>query len=117
MTQVLLCAGPGLLVIQKAGVLYYHRPGQPDAPVPYLPSHYPVFMRSAKEKYGLTTVLGPEGEEAPCLPEDQAIPELHRERLASGEEVYRMARPTDESAGRKQEDRATLLAAKPTAEN
>lgn len=31
MTHVHLCAGPGLLVIQKDGLLFYRRPGQPDA--------------------------------------------------------------------------------------
>lgn len=90
MPKVLLCAGPGLLVIQKDGLLFYRRPGQPDAPVPYAPSHYSVFLRSAKEKHGLTAVLGPTGEEAPCLPDEPAMPELRRERLSTGEEFYRL---------------------------
>jgi hypothetical protein len=96
MTQILLCAGPGLLVIQKDGLLFYRRPGQPDAPVPYAPEHYSVFLRSAKEKHGLTAVVGPGGEEAPCLLEGPAMPQLHRERLSSGEEVYRLVRRNDD---------------------
>jgi hypothetical protein len=75
MTQVLLCAGPGLLVIQKDGLLYYRRSGQPDAPIPYAPENYSIFLRSAKEKHGLTPVIGSAGEEAPCLPEEPANPE------------------------------------------
>ena len=50
MTQILLCTGPRLLVVQKEGLLFYRRPGQPDMPVPYAQEHYPVFLRSAKEK-------------------------------------------------------------------
>jgi hypothetical protein len=49
MTQVLLCAGPGLLVVEKNGLLFFRRPGQPDAPVPYAPEHYPVFLNSASQ--------------------------------------------------------------------
>jgi hypothetical protein len=108
MTRALLCAGPGLLVIQKDGLLFYRRPGQPDAPVPYAPAHYSVFLRSAKEKHGLTPVLGTSGEEAPCLPEEPAVPKLRRERLATGEEVYRLVSDIGEPSGQKQEERATL---------
>jgi hypothetical protein len=108
MTQVLLCAGPGLLVIRKDGLIFYRRPGQPDAPVPYAPAHYSVFLRSAKEKHGMTSVLGPTGEEAPCLPEESSMPRLHRERLSTGEEVYRLVNDTDEPSGQREEERATL---------
>ena len=108
MTQVLLCAGSGLLVIQKDGLLFYRRPGQPDELVPYASAHYSVFLRSAKEKHGLTTVLGPTGEEAPCLPEEPAMPKLRRERLSTGEEVYRLVSDLDEPSGQKQEERVTL---------
>jgi hypothetical protein len=109
MTQVLLCAGPALLVIQKDGLLFYRRPGQPDARVPYAPAHYSVFLRSAKEKHGLTPVLGPSGEEAPCLPDDSVIPTLRREYLPTGEEVYRLMSGSDEPPAQTQEDRAPLL--------
>jgi hypothetical protein len=90
MTQVLLCAGPGLLVIQKNGLLFYRRLGQADTPVPYAPARYPIFLRSAKQKHGLTPVLGPSGEEAPCLPEEEAKPRLRLDRLPNGEVVYRL---------------------------
>lgn len=98
MTQVLLCAGPGLLVVKKDGLLYYRRPGEPDAPVPSAPEHYPVFLNSARQKHGLTRVLGPSCEEAPFLPDDARVPHLRRDRLASGEEVYRLE-PTKEPCG------------------
>jgi hypothetical protein len=90
MTQVLLCAGPGLLVVKKDGLLFFRRPGQPDAPVPYAPEHYPIFLSSARQKHGLTRVLGPSGDEAPCLPDDASVLRLRRECLASGEEVYQL---------------------------
>jgi hypothetical protein len=102
MTQVLLCAGPGLLVVKRDGLLFFRRPGQPDAPVPYATEHYPVFLNSARQKHGLTRVLGPSSEEAPCLLDDAAMPTLRRDRLASGEEVYRME-PAEEP--RTEEDR------------
>ncbi len=105
MTQVLLYAGPGLLVIQKDGLLFYRRPGQPDSPVPYAPAHYPVFLHSAKQKHGLTPVLGPSGEEAPCLSEGPAVPALRRELLATGGEVYRLVLDVNEPADRAQQDR------------
>jgi hypothetical protein len=108
MTLVLLCAGPGLLVIQKDGLLFYRRPGQPDAPVPYSPAHYPVFLRSAKQKHGLTPVLGPSGEEAPCLPEEPAMPALRRECLPTGDEIYRLVSGTNETAEQAQQDRPPL---------
>jgi hypothetical protein len=108
MTQVLLCAGPGLLVVQKDGSLFYRCPGQPDAPVPYAREHYPVFLRSAKEKHGLTPVVGPSGEEAPCIPEEPAMPQLRRERLSTGEEVYRLVSSSDEPSGQEPEERTCL---------
>jgi len=95
MTQVLLCAGPDLLVVKKDGLLFFRRGGQPDVPVPYSPEHYPVFLRSARQKHGLTPVLGPSGEEAPCVPDGGSMPVLRRDRLASGEEMYRLE-PTEE---------------------
>ena len=67
-----------------------------------------VLLRSAKEKHGLTTVLGPSGEEAPCLPEEPAMPKLRRERLSTGEEVHRLVSDIDEPSGQQQEERATL---------
>jgi hypothetical protein len=108
MTRILLCAGPGLLVIQKDGLLFYRRPGQPDAPVPYAPVHYPVFLDSARKKHGLTAVLGPSGEEAPCLPEESAFPPLRRERLETGDVVYRLLAETVEPAEQSQADRTPL---------
>jgi hypothetical protein len=54
-------------------------------------------LRSAKEKHGLTPVVGPTGEEAPCLPEEPAMPKLSRERLATGEEVYRVVAEKEDS--------------------
>jgi hypothetical protein len=108
MTHVLLCAGPGLLVLQKDGLLFYRRPGQPDAPVPYAPGLFSVFLRSAKEKHGLTTVVGPTGEEAPCLPEGPAMPKLRREQLSTGEEIYRLVSSIDEPSAQKQEEPASL---------
>lgn len=117
MTQILLCAGPGLLVIQKDGLLFYRRPGQPDAAVPYAPEHYSVFLRSAKEKHGLTPVLGPAGEEAPCLAEEPAMPKLRRERLSTGEEVYRLVSASDEPCGQTQDERASRPAREDKAAN
>jgi hypothetical protein len=108
MTQVLLCAGPGLLVIRRDGFLFYRRPGQPDAPIPYAQGHYSVFLRSAKEKHGLTPVVGPSGEEAPSLPEEPAMPELRREQLSTGEEVHRLVISNDEASGQKQEEGANV---------
>jgi hypothetical protein len=121
MMRVLLCAGPGLLVIQKDGLLFYRRPGQPDTPVPYAPEHYSVFLRSAKEKHGLTPGVGPNGEEAPCLPEEPALPKLRRERLPSGEEVYRLVSSVHEPSvqkpsGDKQSEQAGLPTAEKTPE-
>src|SRR5436190_921221 len=107
MTQVLLCAGPGLLVIQKDGLLFYRRPGQPDAPIPYSPGHYSVFLRSAKEKHGLTPVVGPTGEEAPCLPDEPAMPKLCRDRLSTGEEVYRLVSSIHEPSGQQPVERGS----------
>jgi hypothetical protein len=98
MTQILLCAGPGLLVIKKDGQLFYRRPGQPDAPVPYAPEYYPVFLNSARQKHGLAPVLGASGEEAPFLQDDAPMPALLRDRLASGEEAYRL-QPVGEIGG------------------
>lgn len=109
MTQVLLCAGPGLLVVKKDGLLFYRRPGQPDTPVPYAPAHYPVFLRSAKEKHDLTPVVGPAGEEAPGLPEE-STPVLCLDRLPSGVEVYRLMAATVEAAGQPDESRAPFPA-------
>ena len=68
----------------------------------------PVFLRSAKEKHGLTAVVGPDGEEAPCLPEESAMPRLRREQLSTGEEVYRLMSSTDEPDGQKQEEERNL---------
>jgi hypothetical protein len=90
MTQVLLSAGPGLLVVRKDGLLYFRRPDQPDTPVPYLPANYPVFMSSARGKYDLSPVLGPGGEEAPVLPEGTAMPQLRLEHLSNGAVIYRL---------------------------
>jgi hypothetical protein len=90
MTRVLFCAGPGLLVLEVDGLLFYRRPGQPDARVPYSPEHYPVFLSSAWNKYDLTRVVGPCDEEAPLLPDGPGIPELCLDRLPSGELVYRV---------------------------
>lgn len=90
MTQVLLCAGPGLLVVRKDGLLFFRRPDQPDALVPYAPEYYSVFLNSARQKHGLVPVLETSGDEAPSLEDDAPLPALLRERLASGEEVYRL---------------------------
>ncbi len=90
MTRVLLCAGPGLLIISRDGILFFRRPGQPDARVPYSPEHYPVFLDSARHKHDLTPVVGPHGEEGPVLPDDSTIPELRLEHLPTGEIVYRL---------------------------
>jgi hypothetical protein len=90
MTRVLLCAGPALLVVSKDGVLFFRRPGQPDARVPYSPEHYPIFLSSARQKHDLTPVVGPHGEEAPALPDESGIPELRLDRLSSGETIYRL---------------------------
>jgi hypothetical protein len=117
MTQVLLCAGPGLLVIQKDGLLFSRRRGQPDAPIPNAPGHYSVFLRSAKEKHGLTPVVGPAGEAAPCLPEEPAMPQLHREPLSTGEEVHRLVSSIDEPSGQEREERTSLPRTRDKAEN
>ena len=90
MTRLLLCAGPTLLVISKNGVLFYRRPGGLDVPVPYAPENYPVFFQSAKHKFDLSRVIGPDGEEGPSIPDETSIPELQGERLSSGEMVYRL---------------------------
>jgi hypothetical protein len=107
MTQVLLCAGPGLLVIRRDGVLFYRRPGQPDTRVPYASDHYPVFLRSAKEKHGMAPVVGPAGEEAPTLPDGPEMPMLRLERPSTGEEVYRLVRSIDEPARQELEERTS----------
>jgi hypothetical protein len=96
MTRVLLCAGPTLLVVSRDGTLFFRRPGQPDAPVPYSPEHYPVFLNSARRKYDLTPVVGPHGEEEPALPDGAALPELHLEQLPTGETVYRLTEEAPE---------------------
>ncbi len=98
MTRVLFCGGPALLVVETDGLLFYRRPGQPDTRVPYAPEHYPVFLSSARHKHDLTRVVGPCNEEAPTLPAGTEIPELQRDRLSSGEVVYRM-RAEEESKG------------------
>jgi hypothetical protein len=103
MTRVLLCAGPGLLVVQKDGLLFYRRPGQQDAPIPYAPAHYPVFLRSAKQKHGLAPVLGPSGEEAPCLSEGPGAPALRLDHLPTGDVVYRLETGAIEPAEGSQE--------------
>lgn len=90
MTQVLLCAGPGLLVVKKDGLLFFRRSEQPDTPVPYAPEHYPVFLTSARQKHGMAPVVGASGEEAPRVADEVQMPALVRERLVSGEEVYRL---------------------------
>jgi hypothetical protein len=91
MTRVLLCAGPALLVVSRDGTLFFRRPGQPDARVPYSPENYPVFLDSARCKYDLTPVVGPHGEEGPDIPDDSTVPELRLEHLPGGETVYRLA--------------------------
>jgi hypothetical protein len=90
MTRVLLCAGPTLLVVSRDGTLFFRRPGRPDAPVPYSPENYPVFLASARYKYDLTPVVGPHGEEGPALRGDSALPDLRLEHLPNGETVYRL---------------------------
>lgn len=94
MIRALLCAGSTLLVIDKDGVLFYRRAGQPDVKVPYAPRHYPVFFHSARYKYDLCRVIGPDGQPDPPLPEGTTIPELRSERLATGETVFRIVAPT-----------------------
>jgi hypothetical protein len=91
MTRVLLCAGPALLVISRDGTLFFRRPGQPDARVPYSAENYPVFLGSARHKYDLTPVVGPQGEEGPILPDDSTFPELRLEQRPTGETVYRLS--------------------------
>jgi hypothetical protein len=90
MTRVLLCAGPALLVVRKDGLLFFRRPGQPDLLVPYAPENYPIFLRSARAKYDLTSVVGRHGEEEPVLAEEVTIPGLRQETLPTGESVYRV---------------------------
>src|SRR5262245_26118226 len=90
MTRVLLCAGPGLLVVEKGGLLFLRRPGQPDTLVPYAPEHYPVFLSSAKRKHDLSPVLGAGDDRGPVIPEGTATPALRMDRLPSGEVVYRL---------------------------
>ena len=90
MTHVLLCAGPTLLVIDEDGSLFYRRPGQPDVEIPYSPPNYPTFLHSARYKYDLSRVIGPDGEPNPAIPEGTGIPELRSERLSTGETVYRL---------------------------
>jgi hypothetical protein len=96
MTRLLLCAGPALLVVRKDGLLFFRRPGQPDMRVPYAPENYPVFLRSARAKYDLTPVVGPHGEEEPMLPEEETIPVLRQDTLATGESVYRVVQAPGE---------------------
>ena len=100
MTHVLLCAGPTLLVIDEDGSLFYRRPGQPDVEIPYSRSNYPAFFHSARYKYDLSRVIGPDGEENPAIPEGIHIPELRSEQLASGETVYRLVPIASSSVGR-----------------
>ena len=81
MTHVLLCAGPTLIVIDKDGTLFYRRPGKPDSNIPYSPSNYGAFLRSAKYKHDLSRVIGPDGEENPPIPDGITFPELRHERF------------------------------------
>ena len=90
MTRILLCAGPSLLVISRDGTLFFRRPGQPDAKIPYSPDNYPVFLGSARYKFDLSPVLGPDGEEGPEIADDSTYPELRLEHLPDGESVYRL---------------------------
>jgi hypothetical protein len=98
MTRVLLCAGPTLLVVSRDGALFFRRPGQPDARIPYSPENYPVFLESARQKYDLTPVVGPHGEEGPAFPDDAPIPELRPEHLPTGETVYRLVEELPEQS-------------------
>jgi hypothetical protein len=106
MTRVLLCAGPTLLVIDKDGVLYYRRPGQPDVKIPYSPPNYPAFFHSARYKYDLSRVIGPNGEQDPLILEETNIPELCSDRLSTGETVYRLVArvPSEVGNGQKAQD-------------
>jgi hypothetical protein len=90
MTRVLLCAGSGLLVLRKDGLFLFRQPGQPDTPVPYAPERYPEFLRSAVQKYDLTPVVGPQGQEEHVLPDEAPIPELRLEHLPNGATRYRV---------------------------
>lgn len=90
MTNVLLCAGPTLLVIDKDGSLFYRRPGQSDVAIPYSRSNYPAFFHSARYKFDLSRVIGPGGETNPTITEGGDFPELRHERLATGETVYHL---------------------------
>jgi hypothetical protein len=102
MTHVLLCAGPTLLVIDKDGCLFYRRPGQPDAKIPYSRQNYGAFFHSARYKYDLSPVIGPDGEQNPPLPEDATMPELRSECLSSGETVYRLVAKVPSQMGKGQ---------------
>jgi len=107
MTRVLLCAGPTLLVIDRDGVLFFRRPGEPDARVPYAPENYPVFLSSARHKYDLSPVFGPHGEAEPALAECAEIPELRLEHLATGETVCRLVDEVPKESGDKQAEPRT----------
>jgi len=116
MTRVLLCAGPMLLVIEKDGLLFFRRPGQPDAKVPYAPQNYSVFLHSARYKYDLSRVIGPDGEQDPTIPEGTSVPELRSECLSNGETVYRVVAktpsPTNGGQGDGETARSNALPAK-----
>jgi hypothetical protein len=112
MTRVLLCAGPSLLVVSRDGTLFFRRPGQPDARVPYAPEHYPVFLHSAQHKHDLNPAVGPQGEEGPTIPDDAHVPELHLDRLPTGEMVYRIAEAIAErSQGNQADDLESTIGA------
>jgi hypothetical protein len=100
MTHVLLCAGPTLLVIDKDGSLFYRRPGQPDVKIPYSRQNYGAFFHSARYKYDLSQVIGPDGEQNPLLPEETAMPELRPDRLSTGETVYRLVAKVSSLVGK-----------------
>jgi hypothetical protein len=102
MTHVRLCAGPTFLVIDKDGSLFYRRPGQSDVKVPYSPHNYTAFFHSAKYKYDLSRVIGPDGEQDPPIPEETNVPELRLECLSTGETVYRIVAKGHSSVGRVQ---------------
>jgi len=105
-----------LLVIDKEGTLFFRRPEQADAKVPYAPQNYSVFLHSARYKYDLSRVIGPDGEQDPTIPEGTNFPELRSECLSNGETVYRVVTktpsPVNGSQGNEEMARSNALPAK-----
>jgi len=90
-TRLLLAnSGRGVL-IEPDGQLYQRFANWPDRPLAYRGPSEPI-LRTLREGGWLLRVLGPDGREAPELPNDQGtIPPLKPLKLPTGELVFQLA--------------------------